>query len=245
MKLTNKTIVLTGPSSGVGLELLKQLGPHNTLIALSRRRPPDDAVAHFRQYTHLDVDLADAASVARAIKDIAERHPHAIDGLINCGAVQFTPRFVDDDFDPALIEKEIAVNLTSPIALVAGLLDLLCGGTDPFIMNINSGLGLVPKHESAVYCATKAGLDNFTRGLRAQLADKGIMVQQAFLPLVDTPMTQGRGSGKLAASKVAAQIIRAIEGGALDTDIGKVRLLRAINRLSPRLAHAIMQKGGQ
>ena len=243
MKLEHKTIVLTGPSSGVGLDLLKQLGRSNRVIGLSRRAPPDDVMASARDCTHISCDLRDAQSVAAAIAEIKASTSDRIDGLINCGAVQFTPRFVDTDFDPSLIAKEIAINFTSPIELIAGLLGALKRGSEPFIMNINSGLGLVPKHESAVYCATKAGLDNFTRAMRPQLAATGICVQQAFLPLVDTPMTEGRGSGKLTSHDVAAQIIRAIEQGQLDTDIGKVRLLRRINRLSPALAHRIMQKG--
>lgn len=245
MKLDSKTIVLTGPSSGVGLDILRQLGPSNTIIGLSRSAPPDEAVASTGHYTHLTTDLADQKSLAASIAAIRKSYAGGIDGLVNCGAVQFTPRFIDDDFDTDLISKEVAISLTSPAELIAGLLDLLSGADAPFIMNINSGLGLVPKHESAVYCATKAGLDNLTRGLRPQLASKGIKAQQAFLPLVDTPMTKGRGTGKLTSSKVAAQIIRAIENGRLDTDIGKVRLLRTIRWLSPKLAHKIMQKGDE
>lgn len=245
MKLESKTIVLTGPSSGVGLELLRQLGHDNIIIGLSRHAPPTEVVSRAKDYRHITTDLADSANVAAALAEIHQCQPASLDGLINCAAVQFTPRFIDDDFDPARIAREIAINLTSPIELIAGLLDPLSCGAAPFIMNINSGLGLVPKHESAVYCATKAGLDNFTRGLRPQLASVGIMVQQAFLPLVDTPMTEGRGNAKLSPSDVAGRIIRAIERRRLDTDIGKVKLLRKINRLSPALAHRIMQKGGQ
>lgn len=244
MELENKIIVLTGPSSGVGLELLRILGPNNIVVGLSRNRPPADAANAARDYTHIELDLADGAAVEEAIALITAKHPDGIDGLINCAAVQFTPRLIDADFDPGSVEREIAINLTSPIRLVAGLIDALGTASEPFVMNINSGLGLVPKTESAVYCATKAGLDNFTRGLRAQLTGKRIAAQQAFLPLVDTPMTDGRGSGKLQAADVAAQIVRAIENRTPDTDIGKVGLLRRINRLSPALAHRIMARVG-
>ena len=243
MVLTNKTIVLTGPSSGVGLELLRLLGARNTLIGLSRRAPPVEVSECSKDYLHVPVDFADEEQVTKAITQIAEKHAGGLDGIINCGAIQFTPRFVDADFDEASIAKEIAINLTSPARLIAGLIEPLSKGTEPFIMNVNSGLGLVPKHESAIYCATKAGLDNLTRGLRCQFSQRGIKVQQAFLPLVDTPMTTGRGSGKLTAQDVARQIVTAIETGKPDTDIGKIKLLRFINRISPMLAAHIMQKG--
>ena len=244
MELENKIIVLTGPSSGVGLELLRILGPRNTIIGLSRNAPPEELLESARDYFHCAVDLSDAASLDSAIAEIRSKLPDRIDALINCAAIQFTPRFSDADFDPGSIACEIAVNLTSPIQLISGLLDRLENGNEPFIMNVNSGLGLVPKSESAVYCATKAGLDNFTRGLRAQLAGTGIAVQQAFLPLVDTPMTEGRGTGKLASADVAERIVRSIQNGKPDTDIGKVGLLRQINRISPALAHNIMSRVG-
>ncbi|WP_379546493.1 SDR family NAD(P)-dependent oxidoreductase [Qipengyuania sp. DSG2-2] len=243
MKLENKTIVLTGGSSGVGLDLLRALGASNAIINLSRRAPPEDAVQLSPRSTHIATDLADAESVHRAIEAITHSCPDGVDGLINCAAVQFLPKFTDTEFDPSSIATEIAINLTSPAQLIHGLIGHLRMPPESFILNVNSGLGLVPKAESAVYCATKGGLDNLSRGLRAQLNDTNIRVQQAFLPLVDTPMTTGRGSGKLSPQEVARQIIRGIERGTPDNDIGKARLLRVINRLSPSIANAIMQIG--
>lgn len=240
MKLDSTTIVLTGGSSGIGLDLLRLLSPRCHVINLSRREPEIEGKASF---THIPTDLSDSASVAAALAQILSAQPSGVDGLINCAAVQFTPRFAAPDFDPAAIGTEIAINFTSPIELVAGLLPGMLDRPEAFVLNVNSGLGIVPKHESAVYCATKGGLANFTRGLRAQLHDTDIAVQQTFLPLVDTPMTEGRGAGKITSQRVAQQIIRQIEGGAADVDIGKAKLLRVINRLSPTLANRIMQKG--
>lgn len=242
MKLDNKRIVLTGGSSGIGLDLLRALAASNTVINLSRTPPPADDVQRARDFIQIDTDLMNETSVARAIEAIKQSCPNGIDGLINCAAVQFTPAFIDADFSHHQIASEIAVNLVSPIQLISGLLDSLLQRPESFIFNVNSGLGIVPKRKSAVYCATKAGLDNFTRGLRAQLSDSPVSVQQAFLPLVETPMTIGRGSGKLSSESVAGQIIAQIKSGKPDQDIGKVKVLRLINRISPALANHIMQK---
>ena len=243
MKLENKTIVLTGGSSGVGFDLLSRLLARNTIISLSRSFPPSPGADGKSDFRHIPTDLADAASVASAIHAIKDSYPEGVDGLINCGAVQFLPQYIAEEFDRNSIAKEIAVNLTSPAELISGLLDGLLKRPDAFVLNVNSGLGIVPKGESAIYCATKSGLDNLTRGLRAQLADTNVRMQQAFLPLVDTPMTKGRGSGKITSESVAVQIIRQIESGKPEIDIGKVKLLRLINRISPSLANRIMQKG--
>jgi len=241
MKLDNKIILLTGGSSGIGLDILRRIADGNTVVNLSRTRP-HDALPPAGRIMHIDTDLSEALSVASAIAEIKKRFPGGIDGLINCAAVQYTPRLTDPDFEPARIAWEIAINLTSPISLIAGLLPSLQQRPGSFILNVNSGLGLVPKRESAVYCATKAGLDNFSRGLRAQLTGTHISVLQAFLPLVDTRMTEGRGGGKLSSDEAARWIIDGIERGIADNDIGRVRLLRLINRLSPNLANRIIQK---
>ena len=243
MKLESKIIVLTGGSSGVGLDLLRRLIGRNTLINLSRSAPPNAEADGSAGFRHIPTDLADPVSVADAIQEIRDSYPDGVDGLINCGAVQFLPQFLAEDFDHSSIATEIAINFTSPAELISGLLDGMLQRPEAFVLNVNSGLGIVPKRESAIYCATKSGLDNLTHGLRAQLADTNVRMQQAFLPLVDTPMTAGRGSGKITSASVADQIIRQIESGKPDLDIGKVKLLRSINRIAPSLANRIMQKG--
>lgn len=156
--------------------------------------------------------------------------------------MQNRPLLSAPEFDPADLAPEIAVNLTAPCLLTALLLPALLRRESAFIMNVNSGLGLVPKTESAVYCGTKGGLNIFTLALRNQLSGTPVRVQQVFLPLVETPMTAGREGGKLDARDVARRIIRSIRRGTPDTDIGKVRRLRRINRLSPSLARHIMRE---
>lgn len=241
MNITNRHIVLTGASSGIGREIATMLAPHNRLTLIGRRSP--DGIDLTRHH-FLAADLADARAVQAAAAKIAGEAA-AVDGLINCAAVQYTPRLTAADFAPESAIREIAVNLTAPILLAAGLLPALRRAHAAFICNVNSGLALVPKSESAVYCATKAGLDNFSQGLRLQLAGTPIAVLQAFLPLVDTPMTAGRGRGKMDAAKAARAILHGIETRRADHDIGKVGLLRLLRRLSPALASRVMQGATQ
>ncbi|GJL86538.1 MAG: oxidoreductase [Minwuia thermotolerans] len=240
MKLSKRRIVLTGGTSGIGRELALLLAVDNAVIVLARETPrsarlqaevPDIVVVH--------VDLSDTEAVQAVGRQLAGEA--APDGMINCAALQNTPWIAAPDFDLASIRREIDINLTAVCLLSALLLPALLSRDAAFIMNINSGLGLVPKTDSAVYCATKGGLNIFTQSLRSQLTDTKVRVQQAFLPLVDTPMTEGRGAAKLDAHDAARQIIRAIERGTGDADIGKVRLLRIISRLAPALARRIMR----
>ena len=60
--------------------------------------------------------------------------------------------------------------------------------------------------------------------------------------MVDTKMTRNRGSGKLSPAEAAAKIIDGLSTSKPDIDIGKVKLLRFINRVSPTLAANIMKR---
>ena len=61
------------------------------------------------------------------------------------------------------------------------------------------------------------------------------------MPLVDTAMTEGRGSGKLSAEYAASEIIKALSVSGSAVDIGKVKLLRILQRVSRTLASKIMK----
>lgn len=244
MKLTDRHIVLTGATSGIGREIATMLAPTNRLTLIGRRYPPTLEVSAAGPHRFIATDLADPEAVRIAAAMLAaEGVP--VDGLINCAAVQFTPRLLDPDFDPAGVSREVAINFVGPVLLIAGLLEAMGRADAPFILNVNSGLGLVPKARSGVYCASKAALDSFSQSLRGQLADTPIRVMQAFLPMVDTPMTDGRGGDKMSAASAARAIVRGIEREVADNDIGKVSLLRLLRRLSPGLAARVMQGHGQ
>jgi short-subunit dehydrogenase involved in D-alanine esterification of teichoic acids len=122
------------------------------------------------------------------------------------------------------------------------LLPALAHNNKAAILNINSGLALAPKTSSAIYCATKGALNIFSQSLRYQLEDTNINVHQAFLPLVDTAMTVGRGENKVTAEEAARAIIQGLEKNIQDHDIGKVKLLRVLLRLAPSMAQKIMKK---
>ena len=241
MNLSNKRIVVTGGTSGIGRELVRRLHGNNELVVIARSAT---ALANLQQecpgIAVLEADLSNGEQVGRAGAEIAKRYER-VDVLVNNAAVQSTPTFLDDDFDYDTIAAQIAVNLTSPCQLVARLLPGLLAAPQAMIVNVNSGLALVPKKSSAVYCATKGGLNIFSLSLAHQLEATDIRVRQVFLPLVDTAMTHGRGTGKLTAREAADRIITGMQGDRDRIDIGKVALLRWLDRIAPPLARTIMK----
>ena len=242
MAIKDKTIAITGASSGIGYQMLRLLHSANRVLVIARPGPRLEALAQeFAGVELYPADLSQPQEYEAVAARIGQRHQH-IDVLINNAASQHTPTYRDDDFSYAAIAPEINLNFTAVCSLSYLLLPMLLRANQrAVIANINSGLALAPKTNSAVYCATKAAMDAFSRSLSYQLEGSNVMVMQAFLPLVDTPMTQGRGSGKISAAQAAMEILRGIEQGDRIRDIGKVKLLRLLLAVVPGLARRIMR----
>ena len=242
MIIKNKRIVITGGTSGIGYELTKQFHIDNEIIVISRSNSKLRRLSNkHNNVTCYQADLSKLEEV-ESIAGILVKKYDSIDILINNAAVQFTPSFLDGNFSYESIANEITLNLTSICCLIYLFLPLLDQSKKSIILNVNSGLALAPKTTSAIYCATKGGLNIFTQSLRYQLENTNISVQQVFLELVDTAMTVGRGENKMSAQQAAQIIIDGMERNILDQCMGKVKLLRLLLRLAPSLAKKIMKK---
>jgi uncharacterized oxidoreductase len=111
------------------------------------------------------------------------------------------------------------------------------------IVNVSSGLAFYPKTSSAVYCATKAALHSLSQSLRYQLEGTNTRVVEAFLPVVDTPMTAGRGEEKISAAQAALEIVAGITRGHNEIFVGRTRWLPVLTRISPAIPRTILKHG--
>jgi len=237
MNFHNKHIVITGGTSGIGLELVRSLASENHVIVISKKGTLPKELIHTEYPVKLyHADLANKAEIESVVDQI-QKQVSSIDVLINNAAMQRTPEFLADDFNFDGIQTEIDVNFTAICHLTYLFLPMLLAADRGQIINVNSGLAIAPKKGSAIYCATKSALDSFSKSLSYQLENTTVDVRQVFLPLVKTAMTEGRGSGKLQADYVANRILSGAQ------DVGKVRLLRLINYVAPPLARRIMKAG--
>jgi len=242
MKLINKKILITGATSGIGLKLVEKLYQHNDIYIIARNKIKiNELQTRFPKIVTYQADFSNIDELQLVAKKL-NYDLNSLDVLINNAAVQYTPSFIDEDFAFNTINNEITTNFTSICCLCYLLLPLLSQPHNALILNVNSGLAIAPKTTSAVYCATKAALNTFSQSLRYQLKNTRIQVLQAFLPLVDTAMTKGRGTSKMSVDKVSTEIIKGLEKTIVDHDIGKVKFLRVINRLLPSIAKEIMRK---
>jgi short-subunit dehydrogenase involved in D-alanine esterification of teichoic acids len=249
MKLTGKTILLTGGTSGVGLALLHQLHALGNRMIVVGRNPGriTELQQAYPDVTFLRYNLSSQEHMADLLltlqRDFCGNGPDSISVLINNAGVQHNYTLGDDPEGQSRIVSEIQTNFTSVIQLCDALLPTLKEQPEATIINVTSGLGISPKRSAPVYCATKAGLQVFSKALRYQLEGSSVRVVDVVLPLVDTPMTAGRGSGKIAPEQVADELIRGVERGQSVINVGKVKLLRLIHRLVPSLADRMLKNG--
>jgi uncharacterized oxidoreductase len=228
-------ILLTGGTSGIGAKMRDQLldeGHHVIIMARTAR-----GLADHIQISTYDCDLADHGALMVCLKRITSDHDD-IAMVIHNAAFQYDMLLTADGFDPTKMVDEVAINLTSPALITHHLIN---NAPLRAVVNISSGLAFFPKQHSALYCATKAALHSFSTSLRYQLAGRGITVTEAILPLVDTPMTYGRGRRKLDAHAAATAILAGVRKGRAEIYIGKAKLIPVLMRIAPALGRKILR----
>jgi uncharacterized oxidoreductase len=232
------TVLLTGATSGVGACLLHQLlAQGHRVIAPARRAAQLPAAAGLIPIT---CDLSDLQALPQHIADWCARYPE-VTVLINCAAVQHAFALQDQRSTPLHLIEEAALNLIAPALLAQAFLPSLTNAPDAAIVNISSGLAIFPKQQGGLYSATKAGLSSLTTFLRWQCEDSGILVTEVVLPMVDTPMTAGRGRAKLAPDSVAKAILAGISARKTIIRLGSARALPALQVLAPWLGRRILR----
>lgn len=242
MNLTGQTILITGGASGIGLALAKLFLQHdNQVIIVGRNEDKLKQVsAQYPSITTYTCDLAVEEQLNLLVLQLVNQHPK-LSVLINNAGIQYNYSFTHQQDFSDRIKEEIHINLTAPLVLIMKLLPLLNTQQQAAIINVSSGLGLVPKMSAPVYCGTKAGLHLFTKALRYQLEPTNIKVFEIIPPVVDTDMTKGRGRNKITADQLAAEFAVYYKHDRLEVPIGKVKLLTLINRWLPSLAESILK----
>ena len=245
MNLKNRTVLITGGTSGIGLELVNTLAPvNNEIIVIGRNTAVlEELTRKYSNVASYECSLNSRSDVEQIIGRIVANHPD-LSVVINNAGIQETPTFLGSDFQFDSIEKEITINLMAPIWICALVFrHFLKQENHTAFINVTSGLAIHPKTGSAVYCATKAGLRNFTRSFRYQMENTNVKVFEAIMPLVDTPMTLGRGRKKISAMAAAKALIEGVEKGKEDIYIGISRLIPLMTRISPSLMAKILKAG--
>ena len=247
MKLTRKTILITGGTSGIGLELARQLlARGNAVIATGRDRAKLDLAERAVPGLHtMRSDVSEPSDIAALHADVLARFP-SLDVLVNNAGIM---RNLDINKARDLVDvtRELDINLCGPIRMVQQFLPHLKTRPEAAIINVSSGLAFVPLPLSPVYCAAKAAIHSFSQSLRFQLRGTSVSVIELAPPGVETSLYRTEFP-ELADTKamdvkvLADKAIAGIEAGRLEIRPGQSNLLKAMSRLAPALMLKQMAK---
>jgi len=208
--------LITGASSGIGLELARCLAREGTKVALVARRKDllESLAVEIRAAggtaLPLPCDVRERMSMHAAVGQAA-RELGPIDLLIaNAGVGHVIPA---DAFDAALFEDTIRTNLLGPVYAVEAVLPAMLSRHAGHIVGVSSLAAYRGFPMTHAYCASKSALNSFLEGLRAEISDRGIRVTTVCPGFVRTPMTvKNRGAMPflLEPDDAARRILRAV-----------------------------------
>jgi uncharacterized oxidoreductase len=241
MKIDSNTILITGGTSGIGLELatqLIQLG--NTVIITGRDQAKLDLAKKNLPKVHtFQSDINDPQAISELFDNVVSHFPN-LNFLINNAGIMLKINLHDKGIDLEDISREIETNLSGPIRMVKQFLPHLKMQKSAAIMNVSSGLAFVPFPISPVYCATKAGIHSFTQSLRVQLKNTNIKVFELAPPLTQTSLVDAfdaddmKGISAMDVVKMVMHAIKGIEKDRLEIRPGQSNILKAMSRVAPQ-----------
>jgi uncharacterized oxidoreductase len=236
MKLTNRTILITGGSAGIGLAFaLKFLELGNRVIITGRRQAVlDDVKAKHPALHTVQSDVADPAQISTLAQTIKRDFPE-LDVLVNNAGISRYKNLSVPASDLADLMTEVNVNVGGVIRMTSAFIDLLKVNKGTLI-NVSSALAYVPLPCLPIYCATKAAIHSYTQSLRFQLEDTGVEIIELMPPAVRTEMTADlpdEGLTLITTDKLVALSIASLKRGAIEVRPGQSAQLALLRRVAP------------
>jgi short-subunit dehydrogenase len=211
--------LITGASSGIGLELARRLAREGTKVGLVARREDrlDGLAGEIRAAggtaLPLPCDVRERtqvhAAVARAARELG-----FIDLLVANAGVGHVIRA--EKFDAALFEDTIRTNLLGPVYAVEATLPSMLSRSTGHIVGISSLAAYRGLPLTHAYCASKSAMNAFLEGLRAEIVERGVRVTTVCPGFVRTAMTAKNAHAMpflLAPEDAARRILRAVSAG--------------------------------
>ena len=207
--LKNKTAIVTGSTSGIGLGIARALAADGANImlngfgdtALIEGLKKEIASLGVR-VEHHGADMTRPAEIADMVKSAAARLG-SVDILVNNAGIQHVASI--EDFPADRWDAVIAINLSSAFHTMQHALPLMRAKNWGRIINIASTHGLVASAQKSAYVAAKHGIIGLTKAAALETALTGITVNAICPGWVLTPLVQKQVDARAAARGISVE----------------------------------------
>lgn len=191
-KLQGQVAIITGAGRGIGAAAAETLARAGAAIVLTARTTEQVEVVagRIRQQGGRAIAVAADVSELDQVEEVVESaldQFERVDILVNNAAIVWPVDEVSEA-DPDEWAYQIHVNLVGPFYMVRNVLPVMLEQKYGRILNIGSGAAHIPIPGMSAYCATKAGLEIFTKTLARELDGTGVTTNILSPGMVDTEM---------------------------------------------------------
>lgn len=163
------TVLITGCSSGFGLETARLFAERGWDVVATMRNPSQDRLASSERIRILALDVTDEGSIAEAVSAAG-----SIDALVNNAGIGFLNAV--EGTPMSTVRDIFETNTLGHIALTQALLPQFRERKSGVIINVTSSVTLKPLPLLSVYSASKAAMNHFSDSLALELAPFGVRV---------------------------------------------------------------------
>lgn len=251
MDLARKRMLITGGSSGIGLEIARAALGQGARVIITGRSPErmGAALGELGSAAEVWSILGDVSCDRdrRQMLEAAVRFLGGLDILVNNAGAVRAGRL--EEMDDGAIRTMIEVNLLAPILLTRAALPHLRASGEALVVNISSGIALIGMPFYTSYAAAKAGLSHFGEALRRELDDERVKVLTVYPTATDTPMMASSRldppEGRESPRDVARAVIEAILEDRRDVIRGTPdrQKMIALNRSDPASVDSALRFG--
>ncbi len=181
----NKIAIVTGGTSGIGLDVARVLRQRGAIVAIGGRNPDKHKSLQDSGFLIAHLDVCNTDSVEAFVTLVTDT-VGAPDILVNSAGVSVHQQVVghtDDDWNAV-----IDTNLNGPFRMIRRCLPHMMNGNWGRIVNIASTAATTAEATHAAYCASKSGLLGLTRSVALEAAHCGVTCTSVSPTWVETEM---------------------------------------------------------
>lgn len=173
--MTERSILITGCSSGIGLASARKLKARGWRVLATARKAEDvQRLKEEEGVEALSLDLADTASVAACAEEALRRTDDQLYAVFNNSA--FAQVGAVEDLSAELFRRQLEVNVVATHELTRRVVPSMRRNGEGRIVQCSSVLGFVAGPFRGAYCASKFALEALSDSMRMELRDTGIRI---------------------------------------------------------------------